>query len=51
MLGPLLNLLFLGCLWIAGSIAVRLLRDSRTDIIAALLGRGGLKRLPRRAGA
>lgn len=50
MLGPLLNLLFLACFWIAGSLALQLLRDSRGEIIAALFGRGGVKRLPRRAG-
>ena len=47
MLGPLLNLLFLACFWIAGSLALQLLRDKRGDIIEALFGRGGLKRLPR----
>ena len=51
MLGPLLNLLFLACFWVAGSLALQLLRDHRGEIIAALGGRGGLKRLPRRAGA
>ena len=50
MLGPLLNLLFLACFWIAGSLALQLLRDNRGDIIAALVGRGGLKRLPRLSG-
>jgi hypothetical protein len=50
MLGPLLNLIFLACFWVAGSLVLQLLRDSRGDIIAALFGRGGLKRLPR-AGA
>ena len=47
MLGPLLNLLFLGCFWIAGSLALQLIHDNRADIIAALFGRGGRKRLPR----
>ena len=51
MLGPLLNLLFLACCWIAGSLALQQLYDSRADIIAALSGRGGLKRLPPHAGA
>ena len=46
-MGPLLNLLFIACFWIAGSLAIQLLRDNRADIIAALSGRGGLKRLPR----
>ena len=50
MLGPLLNLLFLACFWIAGSLALQQLRDSRGAIIAALFGRGGLKRLPRPSG-
>ena len=51
MLGPLLNLLFLACFWIAGSLALRQFYDSRNAIVAALFGRGGVKRLPRRAGA
>lgn len=51
MLGPLLNLLFLGCFWLAGSLALQLLHDSRGDIIAALFGRGGLKKRPRLSGA
>ena len=51
MLGPLLNLLFLACFWIAGSLALQQLRDSRGAILEALSGRGGFKRLPRRAGA
>ncbi|HEU5482615.1 MAG TPA: hypothetical protein VFU80_05945 [Sphingomicrobium sp.] len=50
MLGPLLNLLFLACFWIAGSLALQQLYDSRRDIIEALIGRGGLKRLPRLSG-
>jgi hypothetical protein len=50
MLGPLISLLFLGCFWIAGSLALQELYDSRNAILAALSGRGGLKRLPR-AGA
>ena len=51
MLAPLLNLLFLACFWIVGSLALQQIYDSRADIMAALLGRGGLKRLPRSAGA
>lgn len=51
MLGPLFSLFFLGCFWIAGSLALQQLYDSRGAIIEALSGRGGLKRLPRRAGA
>ncbi len=51
MLAPLLNLLFLGCFWIAGSLALQQIYDRRADITAALFGRGGLKRLPRHAGA
>ena len=47
MLGPLLNLLFLACFWLAGSLALQLLNDSRAEITAALSGRGGRKRLPR----
>jgi hypothetical protein len=47
MAGPLLNLFFLGCFWIAGSLALQQICDSRADIIAALFGRGGVKRLPR----
>lgn len=45
MLGPFLNLLFLGCLWLAGSLACQLLRDNYGDIFTALVGRGGLKRV------
>ena len=51
MLGTLANLLFLACFWVALSLALQQLRDSRGEIMAALFGRGGLKRLPRRAGA
>lgn len=51
MTGPLLNLLFLCCLWIAGSLAVQQLSDSRGEIIDALSGRGGRKRLPTLGGA
>ncbi len=51
MLGPLLNLLFLACFWIAGSLALQLVRDRRREILAALSGRGGAKRLPRFSGA
>lgn len=51
MVGPLTNLIFLGCFWLAGSLALQLLRDSRGDIIAALSGRGGLKKRPRPFGA
>lgn len=47
MLPALLNLLFLGCFWIAGSLALQELYDSRSKIVAALLGRGGIKRWPR----
>ena len=47
MLQPLFSLLFLGCFWIAGSLALQQLFDNRDAIIAALSGRGGLKRLPR----
>ena len=50
MLGPIFSLFFLACFWIAGSLALQQIYDSRGDIRAALLGRGGFKRLPR-AGA
>ena len=50
MLGPIFSLFFLACFWIAGSLALQQIYDSRSDIRAALLGRGGFKRLPR-AGA
>lgn len=46
---PLYNLLFLGCFWLAGSLVLQLVRDSYGDILTALLGRGGFKRLPRAA--
>ena len=45
MLGPVLNLLFLGCFWLAGSLACQLFRDSYGEILAALIGRGGFKRV------
>lgn len=51
MLAPLLNLLFLACVWATGSVALQQICESRKDIVAALLGQGGLKRLPKRAGA
>ena len=51
MLGPLFNLLFLGCFWIVGSLALQLLRENRAEIIAALFGRGGAKRPPKLSGA
>jgi hypothetical protein len=51
MLGPLFSLFFLGCFWIAGSLALQELYDNRGAIAAALSGRGGVKRNPRRAGA
>lgn len=47
MLGPLYSLVFLGCFWIAGSLALQHIYDSRGDILAALFGRGGIKRVPR----
>ena len=47
MLGPIFSLFFLGCFWIAGSLALQQLYESRGDIRAALLGRGGFKRVPR----
>ena len=47
MLGPILSLFFLGCFWIAGSLALQQLYDSRNTIVEALSGRGGLKRVPR----
>jgi hypothetical protein len=47
MLGPLFSLFFLGCFWIAGSLALQELYASRNAIVAALNGRGGVKRLPR----
>lgn len=50
MLGPLFSLFFLGCFWIAGSLALQELYDSRNAIAIALSGRGGAKSLPR-AGA
>ena len=49
MLGPIFSLFFLGCFWVAGSLALQQLYDSRSDILAALSGRGGVKRLPRGA--
>jgi hypothetical protein len=49
MLGPLFSLFFLGCFWIAGSLALQQLNESRGEILAALSGRGGKKRIPRRA--
>ncbi len=51
MLGPLFNLLFLACFWIAGSLALQQIYDNRSAIVDALSGRGGVKRLPRPAGA
>ena len=51
MLAPLLNLLFLCCFWVAGSLALQLVRENRGAIIEALFGRGGQKRLPRLSGA
>lgn len=47
MLGPMISLFFLGCFWIAGSLALQELYASRRSIAEALSGRGGLKRLPR----
>ena len=47
MLGPMMSLFFLGCFWIAGSLALQQLYDSRGDILEALSGRGGTKRIPR----
>jgi hypothetical protein len=47
MVAPLLSLFFLGCFWIAGSLALQELYDSRRDIRTALSGRGGIKRVPR----
>jgi hypothetical protein len=47
MLGPMLSLFFLGCFWIAGSLALQQLYDSRGEIMEALSGRGGAKRTPR----
>ena len=47
MLQPLFSLLFLGCFWIAGSLALQQLYDSRRAILDALDGRGGFKRPPR----
>lgn len=47
MLQPLFSLLFLGCFWIAGSLALQHIYDNRAAIVAALSGRGGLKRTPR----
>ena len=44
MLGPLISLFFLGCFWIAGSLALQQLYDSRGDILTALVGRGGTKK-------
>jgi hypothetical protein len=51
MLGPLFSLFFLGCFWVAGSLALQQLYESRHAIFEALSGRGGMKRLPHRAGA
>jgi hypothetical protein len=47
MLGPILSLFFLGCFWVAGSLALQQLYDSRSVILDALSGRGGVKRAPR----
>ncbi len=47
MLGPIFSLFFLGCFWAAGSLALQQVYESRRDILAALNGRGGVKRLPR----
>lgn len=47
MLGPLFSLFFLACFWIAGSLALQQLYDSRGAIADALGGRGGIKRSPR----
>lgn len=47
MLGPMISLFFLGCFWIAGSLALQELYANRRNITEALSGRGGLKRLPR----
>jgi hypothetical protein len=49
MFGPIFSLFFLGCFCVAGSLALQQLYDSRRDILTALSGRGGLKRLPRAA--
>ena len=46
MLGPLLNLIFLGCFWLAGSLALQLVREHRGEMLLALFGRGGAKRGP-----
>jgi hypothetical protein len=43
----MLSLFFLGCFWIAGSLALQQINDSRNAIVAALLGRSGIKRVPR----
>jgi hypothetical protein len=51
MLGPIFSLFFLGCFWIAGSLALQQLYDSRSEILEALSGRGGVKRWRTRAGA
>ena len=47
MLGPMISLFFLGCFWIAGSLVLQQLYDSRGEILEALSGRGGVKRVPR----
>ena len=47
MLGPIISLFFLGCFWMAGSLALQEVYASRGAISEALSGRGGLKRLPR----
>ena len=51
MLGPLFSLFFLACFWIAGSLALQQLYDSRRHIREALSGRGGTKTRLRLAGA
>lgn len=43
---PLATLLFLGCFWLAASLALQLIRDRYGDILTALVGRGGFKRSP-----
>jgi hypothetical protein len=43
---PLYTLLFLGCFWLAGSLALQLIRERSADILRALHGRSGLKQIP-----
>lgn len=47
MVGAFFSLFFLGCFWVAASLAIQQLYESRSAIRDALSGRGGFKRVPR----